>query len=113
MLATMSDAIITLSLAQRAEILGYGIGRPEKVYAIGLGLPLDPFVQCGPLRRGQLRQELGVSQDAPLIGIVARLVPVKGHKCFLDAARYTLARIPGALSSAETENYAQTLNVTL
>ncbi len=95
MLATMSDAIITLSPAQRAEILGYGIGRPEKVYAIGLGLPLDPFVQC-TVRRGQLRQELGVSQDAPLIGIVARLVPVKGHKCFLDAARYTLEAHPGA-----------------
>ncbi|GAK61444.1 glycosyltransferase, group 1 family protein [Candidatus Vecturithrix granuli] len=95
MLARMSDAIITLSPTQRAEILGYGIGCPENVHAIGLGLPLDSFVACAALR-GQLRQELGIPQDTPLIGIVARLVPVKGHNYFLEAAKYVLATFPSA-----------------
>lgn len=95
LLAKISDAIITLSPTQRAEILGYGIGCPEKVHAIGLGLLLDPFVTCASLR-GQLRQELGVSEDAPLIGIVARLVPIKGHTYFLDAAKYVLETHPKA-----------------
>ena len=95
MLARISDAIITLSPKQRQEILGYGIGCPEKVHAIGLGLPLDPFVTCASLR-GKLRRELGLSENTPLISIVARLVPVKGHTYFLDAAKYVLEKYPDA-----------------
>ena len=46
-------------------------------------------------RRGELRAELGVG-DAPLIGIVARLVPIKAHEVFLAAAAEVRRQVPGA-----------------
>ncbi len=85
-LAGFTDAVITLSPKQRQEILDYGIGRPEKVHAIGLGLDLKSFVDSRALR-GRLRRELQLSDDLPLVGIVARLVPVKGLSYFLQAAK--------------------------
>ena len=94
-LAKFSDAIITISPKQRQEILGYGIGTSEKVRQIGLGLELQPFVECDRLR-GMLRRELQVDDDVPLIGIVARLVPVKGHAYFLDAAHIVAQAFPNA-----------------
>jgi len=38
------------------------------------------------LRRGEFRRRLGVSPEAPLVGIIARLVPIKDHGTFLRAA---------------------------
>ena len=95
LLGKLTDAIITVSPQQRAEILAYGIGAPDKVRAIDLGLELEQFVdRRGP--RGKFRQELGIGADVPLIGIVARLVPVKGHAYFLAAAQQVLAQFADA-----------------
>ncbi|MBD3307873.1 glycosyltransferase [candidate division KSB3 bacterium] len=94
-LARLTDAIITVSPLQREEILGYRIGRPQQVHAIGLGLDLEQFVTCETCR-GRLRTELALPADVPLIGIVARLVPVKGHTYFLEAARHVLNAHPEA-----------------
>ena len=85
-LAKFTTAIITVSPKQRQEILGYGIGRPDQVQAIDLGLELRRFVENMP-QAGQLRRELGIPPETPLIGIVGRLVPVKNHRLFLEAAQ--------------------------
>jgi len=117
-LAKFSDAIITLSPKQQQEILSYHIGSPEKVHAIGLGLDLQKFTQCENLR-GQLRQELKIDNETPLIGIVARLVPVKGLHYFLEAAKIVLQAKPnfrfvivgdGELRD-ELETYAKTSGI--
>ena len=92
-LARFTDAVITLSPKQRQEILGYGIGRPDKVCAIGLGLDLQAFVDSKGVR-GRLRRELQLKPDVPLVGIVARLVPVKGFPYFLQAVKFVLAKHP-------------------
>ena len=42
---------------------------------IPLGFDLEPFLQAQP---GALRQQLHLAPDVPLVGIVARLVPIKG-----------------------------------
>ncbi|PIE31848.1 hypothetical protein CSA56_17235 [candidate division KSB3 bacterium] len=94
-LARFTDAIITVSPKQREEILSYRIGNANTVHAIGLGLELQQFVECQTLQ-GTLRKELDVSDDVPLIGIVARLVPVKGIDYFLEAAAAVLKNIPQA-----------------
>ncbi len=36
--------------------------------------------------RGELRRELGLDTDTTLVGIIARLVPIKAHDTFLKAA---------------------------
>ncbi len=94
-LAHWTDAIITLSPAQRAEILSYRIGTPDKVQAIGLGLELQKFVACKKLR-GKIRRELDIADETPLVGLIARLVPIKGLHYFLEAAASVLKHIPHA-----------------
>ena len=84
-LAVVSTKILTVSEGQRRDLLGLGIGRPENVIVMPLGLELDGLLRCDR-RRGELRRRLSASPDTPLIGIIARLVPIKDHSTFLEAA---------------------------
>ena len=78
----------------RDELLALGVGRPEQDATVPLGFDLGPLLQAEG-RRGELRRELQVGA-APLIGIVARLVPIKAHEVFLAAAVRIHAAVPGA-----------------
>src|SRR5438445_2940166 len=85
-LARCTDRLVVLSERQEREILGFGVGRAEQMVRIPLGLELEPFLSA-ERRRGELRCELGLPDETPLVGIVARLVPIKAHGLFLEAAR--------------------------
>jgi glycosyltransferase involved in cell wall biosynthesis len=118
-LARSTDRIIVLSEQQKQEILSLGIGRPEQYQVIPLGLDLSPFLKAHELR-GQLRQELCIAEGTPLIGIVARLVPIKAIHFFLQAAATVLKQHPNAIFlvvgdgelRAELEAQAKELGVT-
>ncbi|MBY0276539.1 glycosyltransferase [Candidatus Binatia bacterium] len=92
-LARRTERILTVSDHVRDELLALGIGRPEQVTVVPLGLDLAPFTRAEE-ERGALRRELRVGDDTPLVGIVARLVPIKAHEVFLDAAARIAARVP-------------------
>ena len=80
-----TDRIIVISEQQRAEINEtFRVGRAERFSVIPLGLDLSPF-QDWQARRHQLRNELGLTTDNILVGIVGRLTEVKNHKLFLDS----------------------------
>jgi glycosyltransferase involved in cell wall biosynthesis len=85
-LGHLTDRVIVLSETQEREMQECAVVAPEKMVRIPLGLELEPFLQAQK-QRGQLRQELEVSPDTPLVGIVARLVPIKRHSLFLEMAR--------------------------
>ncbi len=85
LLSLISTRIITLTENQKDEILKFGIGNKDKVVVIPLGLSLEKFYNM-PEKRGLLRKELGIS-DKPLVGTIARLVPIKDIGTFLEAAR--------------------------
>jgi glycosyltransferase involved in cell wall biosynthesis len=84
-LARRTDRLLTVSEAVRDDLLALGIGTPRQHMVVPLGLDLERFVECGR-HRGALRAELGLPRDAPLVAIVARLVPIKAHEVFLQAA---------------------------
>lgn len=92
-LARRTDRLLTVSETVRSELLSLGIGTPEQLVVVPLGLDLEPFAGAGALR-GQLRAELGLGRDAPLVGIVARLVPVKAHEVFIEAAARVARQVP-------------------
>jgi glycosyltransferase involved in cell wall biosynthesis len=94
-LARWTDRIVVLGEAQEREILEYGVGRPDQMARIPLGLELEPFLNTAALR-GRLRKELGVAAGTPLVGIVARLVPIKAHDLFLAVAARVHQRVPTA-----------------
>lgn len=118
-LARSTDAIIVLSQQQREEILGLGIGHALQYRVIPLGLDLTPFLQAESLR-GQLRHELQIAEDTPVIGIVARLVPIKAIHLLLEAASNVLKAHPQAVFlivgdgelRGPLEQQAQSLNLT-
>jgi glycosyltransferase involved in cell wall biosynthesis len=86
MLARWTDRIVVVGKAQEREILSFGVGRPEQMVCVPYGLELEPFLSA-ERHQGELRRELGMESDSALVGIVARLVPIKAHDLFLQAAR--------------------------
>jgi glycosyltransferase involved in cell wall biosynthesis len=94
--ARLSDRLITLSPALKAELVDtYRIAPADKVEVIPLGLDLAPFAET--LRHGgEFRTRFSISPDAPLVGIVGRLVPIKDHGLFLDMAARLRKTIPNA-----------------
>ena len=93
-LARHTDRLLTVSENVCRELLDLGVGSPERLIVIPLGLDLDRFLRCEEMR-GQLRAELKVSPETLLVGVVARLVPIKRHECFLAAAAKVVQRYPG------------------
>ena len=94
-LSLFTTRIITISPAQRKEILELGIGNKKKVVCIPLGFDLSKFLDCQE-KRGELREELGLSESHLLIGIIARLVTIKGHTYFFEAAKMILDQMKTA-----------------
>lgn len=85
--ARWSDSIITLSEGLRRELADhYRITRRSRMTVLPLGFDLDSFANT-PRQRGIFRQQWAIPADVPLIGIVGRLVPVKNHALFLEAAQ--------------------------
>jgi glycosyltransferase involved in cell wall biosynthesis len=94
-LGLATDRIIVVGDGQRDEIASYGVAPTRKLEAIRLGLELGQFLHAQEAR-GSLRLELGLDPATPLIGIVARLVPIKAHDVFFEAARQILTDEPRA-----------------
>jgi glycosyltransferase involved in cell wall biosynthesis len=90
-LARLSSRLLTVSPTVRNELLDLGIGTPEQLVVLPLGLDLERFRGFAGLK-GSLRAELGVDPDTPLVGIVARLVPIKAHETLLNAAAIVASR---------------------
>lgn len=86
LLARLTGRIVVLTGSQKQELLEMGIGRAEQYAVIPSGVDLDPFLTADTLR-GELRKELGIAEGIPIVGIVGRLVPIKRHEDFLEAAK--------------------------
>lgn len=84
--------IVANSQAGRAHLLGRGVPA-EKVMVIENGIDCHRF-RPRPEARARLRAEWGLQPETPVIGLVARLDPMKGHGIFLEAAALALRRRP-------------------
>jgi glycosyltransferase involved in cell wall biosynthesis len=94
--AYCSDSIITLSESLRKVLVEtYRVTRKSRITVLPLGFDLQSFAQT-KRHSGIFRQECGIANDAPLVGIVGRLLPVKNHKLFLQAAAKVLDVLPQA-----------------
>lgn len=94
--ARMSSTVITLSESLRRELADeYHVTSADHITVLPLGLDLAPFA-AAQRHEGAFRREFSIRADAPLIGIVGRIVPVKNHALFLDAAARVKAELPAA-----------------
>jgi glycosyltransferase involved in cell wall biosynthesis len=90
--ARFCERIITISHDERREYLNRGIGDKKKVITIYNGIDIGRFPGDG---KG-VRKELGIAQQAPVVGFVGRLEQVKGPHLFVDAAMRITAAAPQA-----------------
>ena len=93
-LARAADALVAVSESVKRDLVELRVAPAPKIRVIPLGLELGAL--AGTLPRGTLRREAGIPDDAPLVGIVGRLVPIKDVPSFLNAARRVRERRPDA-----------------
>jgi glycosyltransferase involved in cell wall biosynthesis len=77
---TTQFVAISPEIARDLDRLDIGRG---KTVIVRLGLELDHLAGHP---RGRLRSDLSIGSESPLVGIVGRLVPIKAHELFLEAA---------------------------
>ncbi len=93
-LSGLPDLVIANSEAGRRHVLTVGFPR-RKVVVVPNGIDTDRFRREEDGRR-RVRAEWGLRGDEPLVGLVARLDPMKDHAGFLQAARLVADEVPGA-----------------
>jgi glycosyltransferase involved in cell wall biosynthesis len=93
--AQLADRVIAVSEEVREYSIAHTRIAPDKVCTIVNGVQVERFSSDNP-QDGLLRQELGIPPHAPLIGIVGRLIPVKDHEVFLQAAASICQELPEA-----------------
>ena len=94
-LARWTDRIICLTAAERDDHVRFRIGRPGRFEVIHSGVDVDRYrrARIAPEEQGRI---LGLPSAGPLVGCVARLVPVKGVHHLLEAIPLVRAAVPGA-----------------
>jgi glycosyltransferase involved in cell wall biosynthesis len=94
--ARLSDSIIANTEGLRDELVDtYRVTSKDHVYISPLAVDLEPFINA-PRKQGTFRKAWNIPDDAPLVGIVGRLVPIKNHKLFIDAAARVRQQFPNA-----------------
>ncbi|MBI4241965.1 MAG: glycosyltransferase [Candidatus Rokubacteria bacterium] len=88
------DRVIAVSEAARDFLVRAKRIRPSKVVVVPNGRDLSLF-KPGMAADG-VRQELGLEPHVPVVGVVGRLEPQKGHLFVLDAFPSVLAELPEA-----------------
>lgn len=83
-LSTLPDGIIANSRAGREQLKTSGFNTKE-ILVVENGVDTSVFFPSAR-ERDAVRKEYGVGKNKFLIGIVARLDPIKNHERFIDAA---------------------------
>jgi glycosyltransferase involved in cell wall biosynthesis len=91
--APLTDHFISVSAVISEKAIAEGIGEPERFSTIYSGMELDWFTGQA-LDPGVTRRDLGIPEQSPVVGKIARLFPLKGHDQLLDAAPAVVRRYP-------------------
>jgi glycosyltransferase involved in cell wall biosynthesis len=84
-MAKLSDALIVVAEQDIAKGLAAGIGQPNQYHLIHSSIPLEEF-DPAKYNRQEVRQELGLPQDDPVIGNVGRFSPQKNPLVWAQVA---------------------------
>ncbi|WP_288557290.1 glycosyltransferase family 4 protein [uncultured Lactobacillus sp.] len=90
--AHFCDKIVCISDAERESALREKICKPSKLQVIYNGIDLEEIEKTIPMRRAQL----GIPEDAFVVGMVGRLSKQKAPDTFVKAAKLIKEKIPNA-----------------
>lgn len=91
--APMTDYYISVSEIIIKKAIAAGIAEPERFRTIYSGMELDWFLNA-KFDADMVKREFGIPLDAPVVGKIARLFPLKGHDELMDAAPEIVKRVP-------------------
>lgn len=91
--APLTDYFISVSDVIADKAIAAGIAPRERFQTIRSGMELDWFLKAN-IDAAAVRAEFGIPQDAPVVGKIARLFPLKGHDQLMDAAPEIVKRVP-------------------
>lgn len=91
--APVTDYFISVSSIISEKAVAAGIDKPEKFRTIYSGMELDWFLNA-TFDAEKVKREFGIPSDAPVVGKIARLFPLKGHDQLMDAAPEIVKRVP-------------------
>src|SRR5262249_32163613 len=92
LLSSMPEAIVVNSESGADLHIGMGYSR-SKIITIYNGFDLELFREDS-VARDDVRRELGIADDTPLIGLIARYDPMKDYATFFKAASILSRRRP-------------------
>lgn len=113
----VTNHFVVVADAMKNQYLAASIGTPEQYTRVFSGFALEPFLAAANDFR--FRAKLGIGADELVIGMIARLTELKGHKDLLAVAPGLIKACPnlkfllvgdGALR-AEFESQAQGLGI--
>ncbi len=93
LLTPWTDAFIACARRHAAHLIRNEGFPGDRVFVVPNGVDTERF-QPDATRRVWLRNQLGLSADVPLVGVVAALRPEKNLQQFIDAAARTLRAVP-------------------
>lgn len=91
--APVTDFYISVSEIIVKKAIAAGIAEPERFRTIYSGMELDWFLNA-KFDADAVKREFGIPLDAPVVGKIARLFPLKGHDELMDAAPEIVKRVP-------------------
>jgi glycosyltransferase involved in cell wall biosynthesis len=88
LVAPLTDTLISVSEATALGARRAGIGRPQQHVTIFTGFDIGPFAEISKtLDVREAKRRAGLDPEAPVVGKIARLSPLKGHHEFLAVAK--------------------------
>lgn len=113
--APITTSLIALTEGEKRESLERGVGNASQWRVAHSGV--EPLVCDFVSARAAVRERFGISDDTIVAGTVARLEPVKGVRCLVEAAAHLKERNIGFLivgdggERADLETLARKLGV--
>ncbi len=93
LMCRFADCVLVNAEAVKSWLIAQGY-EASKIVVIPNGVDLQRF--DAPVETPRLLAELGIPTGAPVVGVVSRLIRMKGLEEFLEAAVLVSARFPGA-----------------
>ena len=90
--ARYCDKIYAVAQAMIEQCVAAHVAPREKYMVVYSGMDLDAYLNARP--DGELRRSLGIGNDDPVVGCIARLFPLKGHDTLIEAAPRIIATVP-------------------
>ena len=101
--ALVTDRIITLTDREKQEHINFKIAPPEKFITIHSGVDTKRFFEIAVADTKRLKMEFNIPDDFMIIGTVGRLIGIKGHKYFIQAAHKVIKSLQP--SEFKIQNY--------